>query len=104
MNHCLLRKIVKKSRKMREKIFLVLTLALTISAGTLALGAQKEREAEAYYECVTIHSGDTLWAIAQKYKSNDQKTEQMIYEIMKINGMCSGNIRAGESLIVPIKT
>lgn len=103
MDQFLMRKIFNKSKKMREKIFLLLTLMLTICLGTLVLGAQREGGTEAYYECVTIHSGDTLWEIAKKYKSDDQKIEQMICDIMKINGMRSENIRSGEGLIVPIK-
>lgn len=103
MNRCLQRKLIRKSKCIRKKIFLVLTVAMIICLGTLAMAAQSEKKSEVYYESVSIHQGDTLWNIAQKYKSKEQKTEHMIYEIMQINGMCSENIRSGDSIIVPIK-
>lgn len=103
MNQCLMRKVVGKSRMIREKILLLLTLTMIICLGPLALAAQKGKDGEVYYECVMIHSGDTLWKIAEKYKDEEQKIEHMISEIMRINGMRSGNIRSGESIIVPTR-
>lgn len=97
------KELVKKSRAIREKIFFLLILGLILYLGTFAMGAQSMRGMEVYYECVLIHSGDTLWEIAQEYKGERQDVEHMIRDIMKVNGMCSENIRAGESLIVPIK-
>lgn len=103
MNQCLQKKMVGKSKKLREKVFLLLTLTLIICLGTLAKGGQKDWNGNVYYESVAIHTGDTLWMIAQEYKAEDQKIEHMISEIMEINGMRSENIRSGESIIVPMK-
>lgn len=103
MNQCLQRKMVRSSKMIREKVFLLLTLTMIISLGTLAMGAQKGREEKVYFECVAIQNGDSLWKIALEYKAEDQRIEHMIYEIMKVNGMCSENIRSGDSIIVPVK-
>ncbi|WP_304509020.1 LysM peptidoglycan-binding domain-containing protein [Anaerotignum sp.] len=97
------KELVKMSQAIREKVFLLLVLGFIIGVGTFAMGAQSMREMEVYYECVLIHSGDTLWGIAQEYKGESQDIEHMVYDIMKVNGMCSENIKAGESLIVPVK-
>ncbi len=102
MNQSTQRKMVRKSKMIREKVFLLLTLAMIICLGTLALGAQKDKSREVYYEKVAIHYGDTLWKIAETYKSEEQKVEHMISQIMELNGMCSENIRSGESIIVPM--
>ncbi len=102
MNQCVCRILLKKSMAIRKNIFCLLTLTTVVGLGTLVMGAQRQKDAEVYYECVTIQSGDTLWEIAQKYKTEDQKIEHMICEIMRINGMRSENIKSGESLIVPI--
>ena len=103
MNRCLQREMVKNSKLIREKIFLVLTMTMIICLGTLAMAAQKGKEEKIYFECVAINNGDSLWKIAQKYKAEDQKIEHMIYEIMEVNGMRSENIRSGDSIIVPVK-
>lgn len=103
MNQYMGREMVKKSRIIREKVFLILIIIMAIYLETIAMGAQVMKEAEVYYECVMIHSGDTLWGIAERYKRENEETERMIYDIMKLNGMRSENIESGESIIVPIK-
>ncbi len=96
------RRVIRKSRKIRERIFLLLTLALIFCLGTLAMGAQKGTETETYYESVIISKGDTLWGIAEEYKAEGQKTERVIDAICEVNGLKTANIRAGESIIVPV--
>lgn len=100
MNCCVIEKIMKR---IRGKAFLFITMGMILSLGTMALGAQSEQSQQVYYEAVFIHSGDTLWHIAKKYKGDNEKIEHMILKIMKINGMRSENIISGESIIVPIK-
>lgn len=54
-----------------------------------------------YYKSITIEPGDTLWSIAQEYKSGDYpSTEAYVRELMDINGVHNGNITAGRKLIV----
>ena len=103
MNQYLCKILVKRSMAMRKKLFFLITLTMVICLGTMVLGAQRQKEVKIYYKCVAIQSGDTLWGIAQKYKTEDQKIEHMIQEIMVLNEMRSENIRSGESLIVPLK-
>ncbi|WP_352400275.1 LysM peptidoglycan-binding domain-containing protein [Anaerotignum sp.] len=102
MNQSMQKKMVRNSKMIREKVFLLLTLTMIISLGTFAMAAQKDKKREIYFESVAIHYGDTLWKIAGIYKAEDQKIEHMISEIMELNGMCSENIRSGESIIVPM--
>ncbi len=89
--------------KVRGKVFFLLTFSLIICLGTITLGAQKGKEHVVYYENITIHSGDTLWEIAKKYKPEGEKIEHMICEIMEVNGMRSENIMSGDCLIVPVE-
>lgn len=89
---------------LRKKTLLPLTLALIFSLGSLVLAGQKEKEQKTYYESIEIHKGDTLWKIAEKYKSEAEDTERMIDKIMRCNGMKTANIRFGQKLIVPITT
>lgn len=96
------RRVVRKSRKIRKNIFLLLTLALILCLGTFAMGAQKGKETKTYYESVMIQKGDTIWDIAEEYKTERQKTEQMVDAIREVNGLKTANIRTGENIIVPV--
>ena len=84
------------------KGFLLLTMALVLCLGTLAMGGQKGVQTTTYYECVQVQKGDTLWEIAEEYKMDGTDTEQMVDEIMEVNGLKNTNVRTGESIIVPV--
>ena len=49
-----------------------------------------------------MQKGDTLWEIAEEYKMDGTETEQMVDEIMEVNGLKNTNVRTGESIIVPV--
>ena len=96
------RRVVRKSRKIRKNTFVLLTMALILCLGTLAMGGEKGIQTKTYYECVQVEKGDTLWEIAEEYKMEGTDTEQMVDEILEVNGMKNTNIRTGESIIVPV--
>ena len=96
------RRIVRKSRKFRKNTFVLLTMALILCLGTLAMGGEEDVQTKTYYECVQVQKGDSIWEIAEEYKMDGANTEQMVDEIMAVNGMKNTNIRAGESIIVPV--
>lgn len=94
--------VVRKSRKIRKHTFVLLTAALILCLGTLAMGGEKGMQTETYYECVEVQKGDTVWKIAEEYKMDGEKTEHMVDSILEINGMKNANVRTGESIIVPV--
>ena len=96
------RRVIRKSRKIRKNTFVLLTMALILCLGTLAMGGEKGVQTETYYECVQVQKGDTLWEIAAEYKMDSADIEQMVDEIMLVNGLKHTNVRAGESIIVPV--
>lgn len=96
------RRVVRKSRKIRKNMFVMLTMALILCLGTLAMGGQKGIQTKTYYECVKVEKGDTLWEIAEEYRMDGEKTEHMIEAILEVNGLENANVRAGESIIVPV--
>ena len=96
------RRVVRKSRKIRKNTFVLLTMALILCLGTLAMGGEKGVQTKTYYECVQLQKGDTIWEIAEEYKLEGTDTEQMVDEIMEVNGLKNTNVRAGESIIVPV--
>ena len=79
-----------------------MTMALILCLGTLAMGGEKGIQTKNYYECVQVEKGESLWEIAEEYKMDGADTEQMVDEIMEVNGLKNTNIRAGESIIVPV--
>ena len=54
-----------------------------------------------YYKTITIEAGDTLWGIAEEYKSGDYKTTQdYVDELITMNKLHSDSITSGQKLIV----
>lgn len=60
-------------------------------AGTTAASVQ--------FETLTVHSGETLWEIAQELAPNDDPRD-VIYELQTLNEI-SGAVQAGTTLLVP---
>ena len=77
-------------------------MALILCLGTFAMGGEKSVQTKTYYECVQVQKGDTIWEIAEEYKMDGEDIEHMIDEIMELNGMKNANVRAGESIVVPV--
>lgn len=54
-----------------------------------------------YYKTITIEPGDTLWNIAQQYKSGDYRsTKDYVDELLSMNGLHSDEITSGQKLVV----
>jgi len=66
------------------------------------MGGEKGVQTKTYYECVQVQKGDSIWEIAEEYKMDGMDTEQMVDDILAVNGMKNTNIKAGESIIVPV--
>ena len=96
------RRMIRKSKKARKNVLVMLTLALIVGLGTIAMGAQSGKTGEVYYESVLIHQGDTLWSIAEQYKAEGEKTEHMIEDILELNDRKTTKIRSGEQMLVPV--
>lgn len=55
-----------------------------------------------YYKCIEVSSGETLWAIADRYVSSEYNSHQeYIEEVIQINQMNSFTLYADQKLIVP---
>ena len=84
------RRVVRKSRKIRKNTFVLLTMALILCLGTLAMGGQRGVQKKTYYECVQVEKGDTLWEIAKKYHvSVDSIREQNLMDGKDISQVAS---------------
>ena len=107
----------RKNKIRREKIvrrqFVTLAIIITIfivylcfSFTTIMSGAEGQDHVTnyKYYKTVVIHSGDSVWSIANQNFSPDMYKDINSYigEINNINSLtASSTLKAGESLIVP---
>lgn len=53
----------------------------------------------------TVHTGDTIWAVAERYADCQAKTfEEFVFEISERNKLSGKHIYPGDKLIIPLWT
>ena len=85
-------------RKNKIRLFwgsMILVLILVISSQIGNASTEKE------FITVTVHSGDTLWTLAQEYGDPSKDVREVIDEIKDFNQLNSAEIRIGQSLQIP---
>lgn len=64
--------------------------------------AQADHINQKYYTCIQVNSGDTLWDIAQEYKTSEYaSTKAYVEEIKEINHLSDDVITSGCYLMIP---
>ncbi len=53
-----------------------------------------------YYKSIVIEAGDSLWSIAQEYKSDNCNTEDYIKEVMELNSLATNEIQESQHLMI----
>ena len=96
------RKRYRITSKFRFITSLVIMLGLLIT-GLNCLSGINESTAltKTEYATVEIVFGDTLWDIANTYKSNNTDTRKAIYEICEINNIDASDLTPGMIIKVP---
>lgn len=85
-------------------VILILGLSAYYGSGLVsAHGNAKEDPVRCkYYKSIQIHSGDTLWNIAEEYMDDDyESVNDYIGEVKKINKLSSDEIQDSQYLTVP---
>lgn len=101
----------KRAREVAKKrMILLLATVLLITIGSIIFGnsfssAQAQSEENdisyKYYKSIVIEAGDSLWSIAEEYRTDDYaSTQEYIDELMEINGLDSETIHQGQHLVV----
>ena len=54
-----------------------------------------------HYATVTVHSGDTLWAIAASHTATGSDVQEMIDRITAANHLQPGSLQPGQHLRIP---
>ncbi len=76
-------------------------LVINILSGNnmLKTMAQNQKSEQKYYTSITIHDNDTLWSLADKYATSENKQEY-IHNIMSINNMSQDTLYEGQNILV----
>jgi nucleoid-associated protein YgaU len=77
---------------------LVIAIGVGVFNGGAALASRED--AAVSFDTVTVHSGDTLWAIAQDI-APDVDPREVVDDIARLNQLSSGLIETGQRLAIP---
>ena len=88
----------------RNMIFLLATVMI-ITIGSVIFGstfssAKNDEEYKTCYKSIEIQKGDSLWNIAEEYKSETESTVEYINAHMDLNNLTSDMIHEGQYLVV----
>jgi hypothetical protein len=75
-------------------------LITVLGSGGAAADAGAELSARTF-EYVTVHQGDSLWAIAESIAPHDDPRE-VIDEIIRLNGLDDAMVEPGQRLALPV--
>ena len=98
----------QKTNGKRKAAILIATLCIIIGFGILygslfADARDSEDDVSVnykYYKSIAIEAGDSLWSIAQEYKTDSCSTEDYINEIMELNSLTSEEIHESQHLMI----
>ena len=101
----------RKVKAAKRRMVLLLAAMLLITLGTVVFGsclsshaqddeATLDREYK-YYTSIQIQDGDSLWSIAEQYKTEHyESTQDYINELIILNDLTSETIHEGQYLMV----
>ncbi len=98
-----------KATYIRRRIMVALVFAFAIfGAVSLATGQAQaigagvgQSTTETSFTYVTVHSGDTLWSLAETY-AGDSDPRDWIAELVTLNALESNNLQPGQKLALPL--
>ena len=101
---------IKKQRQIvKRRITLLGAALIVITVGSIVCGSifssaknpATDIPQHKYYKSITIKEGDSLWSIAQEYRTDAYKDiQEYIDEVIKLNGLTSRTIHEGQHLVV----
>ena len=96
------RKRYRVTSKFRFITSMVMMIGIMVGIFGLVSGINVSRAiTEPQYTQVEVCYGDTLWNIANTYKSDDTDTRRAVYEICAINDIEASDLVPGMTISVP---
>ena len=89
--------VLKNKRKFYTFLFFISLITFTLVYTTSVAGYEEQQ-----YQSIVVHSGDTLWSLAEKY-SKDSNIREYIYDVKKINHLDSGILYENTAILIPIE-
>lgn len=92
----------KKEMKsvIKQLIIIAFIILVVIAILSINVKSNKTSFADRPTEEVYINRGDTLWTIGRKYCGENEDVRDWISAVVKLNGMDTGNIYAGQVITV----
>jgi len=89
----------------RRRAVVGLALALTLAGGFSIFASQGQAQASneasnSSFTYVTVHAGDTLWSVAEKYAVNVD-TREWIAELVSLNALQDNQLQPGQRIALP---
>lgn len=84
----------------RRRRFAVAFMLAALVAGLEAAAAHAGAPSRPGRE-VVVHSGDTLWALGERYAPAGTDVRQWIFQVEALNGLRDGALQAGSVLRLP---
>ncbi len=97
---------VQSAAKYQRRRAAIAVILITCMAGAFtALSSQGQAEASnqvssAQFQYITVHGGDTLWSVAQKY-AGDVDTRDWIAELVTLNALDQAALQPGQRIALP---
>lgn len=101
------RSIVRKNYRSSYLALLGCAILISVILGTILFGtirteAAPSEETYKYYTSISIQAGDTLWSIAEQYRTAEcGDITDYIEEICSLNHITDDDIHAGQYLTIP---
>ena len=83
-----------KGRGVMKKLFVLMLMTTILYTGYNFL----QDDTVYHYEQITVHTGDTMWAIADRWADQDEDVREVIYRICETNALANTNLK-----LVPVR-
>ena len=88
-----------KGRGVMKKLFVLMLMTTILYTGYNFL----QDDTVYHYEQITVHTGDTMWAIADRWADQDEDVREVIYRICETNALANTSLKPGQKLLVPVR-
>ncbi|WP_324653197.1 LysM peptidoglycan-binding domain-containing protein [Georgenia sp. H159] len=95
-------RLTARGRLVRSVLALTAGVGVAVAGGAWLGGVTAD--AQSYSgptERVSVGAGETVWAIAAATAGDGQDVRDVVEDILRINGLASGEVSVGQQLLVP---